>query len=74
MANPSGHREQLDLEIRQAVETAKRKGKVIALNGFVAGLRARNPALDIPESYVLDRLVEAARNSDVVIEFDHHAE
>ena len=55
-----GHAERLDRHIRDAVKAAKRKGITITLSRFVARLRDRNAALDIPESYILDRLVREA--------------
>lgn len=70
MAYGPGDRELVEFHVRKAVAAAKRKNTIITLSEFKACLRARNPGLNIEDSYILDRLVRAARDSNVVIEID----
>ena len=67
----SGDKDLLDIHIRTAVAVARRGGGTIALSRFVMRLRRQTPYVNIHPTYVLDQLVRAARDSDVVIEIDN---
>lgn len=60
----------VDTQIRNAMTAARRAGATITLSRFVGSLRAANPGVEIHGTYVLDRLVRGARESNVVIEID----
>ncbi len=70
MADQRGDKELVDFHIRKAVAAAQRKGTTLTFSRFVTRLRGRNPGLNIHGSYVLDQLVRAAKDSNVVIELD----
>ena len=65
-----GDKELVDFHIEKAVAAARRKGMTLTFSRFVTRLRGRNPGLSIHGSYVLDQLVRAAKDSNVVIEID----
>lgn len=65
-----GNRELVDFHVRSAVAAARRKGAIITFSRFLARLRARNPAIEIDQSYVLDRLVRGAKENNVPVEID----
>lgn len=68
------NKELVDFHIRSAVAAAQRKGATLTFSTFVSRLRGRNPGLNIQPSYVLDRLVQAAKAGNVPIEIDRHVD
>ena len=64
----------VDFHIRRAVSAAKRKGVTVQFSAFLKRLRARNPAVTIHSSYVLEELVRLAEEKGIALEVDQSAD